>query len=191
MSRLNFVVALAFASSILVQDAASLSVSGDDKEDDKELVRPGTDREGNRSEVGSGDAAPADCSATPVLVEMFLSQSCSSCVPAAHFVSDLAQREDVVVLSWHVDYWDTLNVAGRGRWKDPYSNPEFTQRQRRYASSRFQTGRVYTPQAVIDGFHDAVGSDRKKITTLIDDNSTGPAFCVTARKGEVDVVCAR
>lgn len=96
----------------------------------------------------------------PVLVEMFLSQSCSSCVPAAKLVSDYADRPDLVVLSWHVDYWDQLNVPGHGRWKDPYSDPAYTERQRRYNRDRFGSTRVYTPQAVVAGRVETVGSRR-------------------------------
>ena len=93
----------------------------------------------------------------PVFVEMFLSQSCSSCVPAAAHVRQLAQREDVIVLAWHVDYWDDLFVANHGRWKDPYSSPDYTDRQRKYALNR-PTGRIYTPQAIVNGQMETVGS---------------------------------
>ncbi|MEO0834211.1 MAG: DUF1223 domain-containing protein [Pseudomonadota bacterium] len=111
----------------------------------------------------------------PILVEMFLSQSCSSCVPAAAFVRELAEREDVVILSWHVDYWDTLSVGRHGKWKDPYSSPDFTRRQRTYARQTFEPRRVYTPQAVVAGRAEYVGARRGQINLAItqyaDDNA--------------------
>ncbi len=109
-------------------------------------------------------AAPND--ASPVLVEMFLSQSCSSCVPAAQFVNDLTNRKDVVVLSWHVDYWDDLSVFNHGKWKDPYSNRAFTNRQSTYKINS-ATRRIYTPQAIINGTIETVGSRRKPLENAI------------------------
>ncbi|MEL6380501.1 MAG: DUF1223 domain-containing protein [Pseudomonadota bacterium] len=112
-------------------------------------------------------ATPIAATQTPVLVEMFLSQSCSSCVPAAAYVRELAQRDDVVVLSWHVDYWDTLSVGRHGKWKDPYSSPDYTQRQRTYARKTFDPRRVYTPQAVVAGRAEFVGARRGEINAHI------------------------
>lgn len=103
----------------------------------------------------------------PVLVEMFLSQSCSSCVPAAGYVRDLAKRDDVVVLSWHVDYWDDLYVSGHGRWKDPYSSASYTNRQRDYAINNQSGGRIYTPQAIINGTSETVGSRQNRVEPLL------------------------
>ncbi len=103
---------------------------------------------------------------SPVLVEMFLSQSCSSCVPAARYVGDLAKRDDVVVISWHVDYWDRLNTHS-GRWKDPYSDRSYTLRQRDYSINSSANGRIYTPQAIINGRMEAVGSRRSEVENYI------------------------
>lgn len=102
----------------------------------------------------------------PILVEMFLSQSCSSCVPAARYVTDLSERKDVVVLSWHVDYWDDLVVFRHGKWKDPYSSRDYTSRQRNYRLN-IPTGRIYTPQAVVHGSFEDVGSRTSAIEPLI------------------------
>lgn len=118
-----------------------------------------------------GHAANKDTAHAPVLVEMFLSQSCSSCVPAARYMADLASRDDVVTLSWHVDYWDRLNVPGHGRWKDPYSDSLYTARQRDFARSVFQTSRVYTPQVVVNGQAETVGSRRADVERLISTQS--------------------
>jgi len=90
------------------------------------------------------------------VVELFTSQGCSSCPPADAFQGDLAQREDVLALSFHVDYWDYIG------WKDPFSSPEASARQRSYAHY-FKTGHVYTPQMVIDGRYGEVGSHRGKV----------------------------
>jgi hypothetical protein len=96
----------------------------------------------------------------PVLVELFTSQGCSSCPPADAVLSELAGRDDVLALGYHVDYWD------RPGWRDPFSLREATQRQRAYAA-RLGLSFVYTPQAVVDGRADVIGSDRDKLTAAI------------------------
>jgi hypothetical protein len=81
---------------------------------------------------------------SPVLVELFTSQGCSSCPPADAVLSSLARRSDIVALSFHVDYWDYIG------WKDPFASPSFTRRQRDYAKA-FGNRSVYTPQMVFNG----------------------------------------
>ncbi|MEQ8505957.1 MAG: DUF1223 domain-containing protein [Rhodospirillales bacterium] len=104
---------------------------------------------------------------SPVVVELFTSQGCYSCPPAEAFLGELAERADIVALEFHVDYWDSLNYMWHGQWKDPFSSPEYTQRQRLYnVSIRGQSG-VYTPQMVIDGRYEAVGSRRGQVETAI------------------------
>jgi hypothetical protein len=83
---------------------------------------------------------------------LFTSQGCSSCPPADALLGEVARRTDVVALGFHIDYWDNLG------WKDPFSTPQSTERQRRYAHL-FGTP-VYTPQLVVDGRADVVGSDQ-------------------------------
>jgi len=95
----------------------------------------------------------------PVLAELFTSQSCSSCPPADAVLGELAQRPDILALSFHVDYWDNLG------WKDLYSLPQATARQRRYAV--LLGSQSYTPQLVVDGKAETVGSDRSSIDALL------------------------
>ena len=96
----------------------------------------------------------------PVVVELFTSQGCSSCPPADAVLAELASRKDVLALGFHVDYWDNLG------WKDPFSAPGATARQNQYAS-QFGRNEVYTPQIVIDGQRQAVGSNRAAVLQAI------------------------
>jgi hypothetical protein len=105
-------------------------------------------------------AAPALAQTRPVVVELFTSQGCSSCPPADALLNELAGRKDVLALGFHVDYWDKLG------WKDPLSTPGATARQHDYAA-RFGRDEVYTPQMVIDGTRQAVGSNRSAVLEAI------------------------
>jgi hypothetical protein len=78
---------------------------------------------------------PANADTRPVVVELFTSQSCSSCPPADALLGELAQRGDVVALGFHISYWDGLG------WKDPFSSQSSTDRQRAYARL-FNLGQV-------------------------------------------------
>ena len=106
---------------------------------------------------------------SPVLpvVELFTSQSCSSCPPAEAYFRSLASRDDIVVMEWHVDYWNGLKVRGAGAWRDPFSDAAFTERQRRYNAVLRKTNNVYTPQAVIAGQFETVGSRTGQIDNYI------------------------
>ncbi len=97
------------------------------------------------------------------VVEMFTSQGCSSCPPADAILTGYAQRDDVLALSWHVDYWNYLG------WQDTFSHATFTLRQKRYAAA-MGTRNVYTPQAVVNGSGHAVGSRKSDIETLLAGN---------------------
>ncbi len=97
----------------------------------------------------------------PVVVELFTSQGCSSCPPADRYLSELADRDDILALSLHVDYWDYIG------WKDPFSSPAYSQRQREYRP-QFDLRYVYTPQMVIQGAAQAQGADRPKVEKLIE-----------------------
>jgi hypothetical protein len=80
----------------------------------------------------------------PVVVELFTSQGCGACTKANALVADLAERKDVLALTFPVDYWDYLG------WKDTFARPEFSARQRAYMKAAGQRD-VYTPQLVVDG----------------------------------------
>lgn len=110
--------------------------------------------------LGAAPAAYAGSEATPVLVELFTSQGCSSCPPADEYIGVLRRRDDIVALSLHVNYWDYIG------WRDPYATDVTTERQRIYGR-RLSRGQVYTPQMVIDGMSHAVGSDRDAVEAAI------------------------
>jgi hypothetical protein len=96
-----------------------------------------------------------------VVVELFTSQGCVSCPPADAFLAELAARPGVIALSQHVDYWNYLG------WTDPFSNAHATKRQHAYREM-LKTKFVYTPQMVVDGGHEAPGSDRDTIFGAIE-----------------------
>jgi len=96
----------------------------------------------------------------PVVVELFTSQGCASCPPADAFLSELAAREDVLVLAFHVDYWDYIG------WQDSFGSSENTARQRGYAKSGARK-MVYTPQMIINGSDHVVGTRFKDVNDLI------------------------
>ncbi len=96
----------------------------------------------------------------PVLVELFTSQGCSSCPPADKLAGLLRDRDDALVVSFNVDYWDYIG------WKDTLAKPEFTARQRSYALARGD-GQIYTPQMVMNGVDHVVGSQKSAVDGAI------------------------
>jgi hypothetical protein len=110
-------------------------------------------------------AAPAPASAeVKSVIELFTSQGCSSCPSADRLLGEYASRPDVLALSYNVDYWDYLG------WKDTLASADNSQRQRDYSAGRGDGGDVYTPQAIVDGRTDVVGSSRDAIDAAL---STG------------------
>ncbi len=104
-------------------------------------------------------AAPSLAAEVPpvkAVVELFTSQGCSSCPPADRVLGELARDPETLAISYPVDYWDYIG------WKDTLAEPSYTQRQRAYARSSGR-GVVYTPQAIVNGVADAVGSDLAQI----------------------------
>ena len=110
--------------------------------------------------VGAAPAARAQAT-SPTVVELFTSQGCDSCPPADAFLGELSRRQDVLALGFHIDYWDFLG------WKDTFATKETTERQRAYGRS-LGRGYIYTPQMVIGGVAQAVGSKRAKVEREID-----------------------
>ena len=106
-------------------------------------------------------AADSNPASHPVVLELFTSQGCSSCPPADRLVSNYADYAGVLVLSYHVDYWNYIG------WKDPYSSAENTNRQREYAAY-LRSRNVYTPQAIIQGQYDVVGSNESDLAKALD-----------------------
>ena len=97
---------------------------------------------------------------SPVVVELFTSQGCSSCPPADKLLHELAQRNDVIPLALHVDYWDYIG------WKDEFSHPDYAKRQRGYAMQAKRRS-VYTPQMIVNGVTDIVGARRMELSKAI------------------------
>jgi hypothetical protein len=106
-------------------------------------------------------SAPAMAGPAPSVVELFTSQGCSSCPPADMNLAELSRHPDVVALGFHVTYWNNLG------WIDPLSTTWATARQNAYAASlgRYQ---VYTPQMMVDGTMDVVGSDDAAVRQALD-----------------------
>jgi hypothetical protein len=99
------------------------------------------------------------------VIELFTSQGCSSCPPADRLLGELAKRPEIIALSLPVDYWDYIG------WKDTLASPRFSARQKAYAAL-LDTHKVYTPQAVVNGVAEAVGSDRDELEQAISASKT-------------------
>ena len=128
-----------------------------------------------------GQAAPLPPGHAVQVVELFQSQGCSSCPPANANVMALADRPGVLTLSWQVTYWDYLG------WKDSFAQPAFTARQHAYARTLHHDG-VFTPQVVINGRGDVVGSGRGEVEgALRRFDRGGDALKLTLGSGEVTI----
>lgn len=103
---------------------------------------------------------PQSGDATPVLLELFTSQGCSSCPPADELLNAMREEPGVITLSFSVDYWNYLG------WHDTLSSPENSERQRDYALARGD-GHVYTPQMVVDGIKHVNGANEAAIEMAV------------------------
>ncbi|MCG7628429.1 DUF1223 domain-containing protein [Epibacterium sp. MM17-32] len=104
---------------------------------------------------------PVAADPSPVVVELYTSQGCSSCPPADELLQRLAQREDVLALAYHVDYWDYIG------WRDIFADPAHTDRQRGYAHVG-ERNMIYTPQMIIMGREDVVGADAMQLAEAME-----------------------
>ncbi len=106
------------------------------------------------------------------VVELFTSEGCSSCPAADEAVAEIAKqyKENVFILGFHVDYWNHLG------WKDAFSKSDYSDRQKKYASI-FSLNSIYTPQIIVNGKTEFVGSDKNKlqqtITKELNNNTSG------------------
>jgi hypothetical protein len=130
--------------------------------------------------IGSGAPAFANDANHPTVVELFQSQGCSSCPPAIANINGIADRPEILALTFAVTYWDRLG------WKDSFAKPAFTERERDYA--RTGTSQFATPQTVINGRASVNGGDRAQLVAAIrahDRGITGPA--IDASGGKVTI----
>jgi hypothetical protein len=105
-------------------------------------------------------ALPEGSDLGPVVLELFTSEGCSSCPPADAFLKQLddaghVNEVEIIAIEEHVDYWDSLG------WRDPFSSHDWTARQEDYARSLGHDG-IYTPQLVVNGRRDLVGSSSRE-----------------------------
>jgi hypothetical protein len=126
---------------------------------------------------------PNNSAPVPVIVELFTSEGCSSCPPADALLAHLETEQsvkgaEILALEEHVDYWNGLG------WVDPFSSREWTARQERYAEA-FAHGSSYTPQMVVDGRYEFVGSRFADASKAISASAAGAKAAVTILRSGV------
>jgi hypothetical protein len=133
------------------------------------------------NDANAATPAAKPSATNPIVVELYQSQGCSSCPPANAALNDVADRPDVIALSFAVTYWDRLG------WKDVFADKAYTQRQYDYAHA-MDNANVYTPQIVINGTSDITGIKAGELARAIAATgglSNGPA--ITAANNKVSV----
>ena len=132
--------------------------------------------------IGLALAAQAQ---SPVVVELFTSQGCSSCPPADAFMERLVEDPGVIALSLHVDYWDYIG------WADAFAKPQFTERQKAYARA-VGSRMIYTPQIVVGGLDRVEGSQPAVVEGLVQKHNAvaQPVTLAATRTGDRLVVRA-
>ncbi|SHI90125.1 DUF1223 domain-containing protein [Wenxinia saemankumensis] len=113
-------------------------------------------------------AGPLAAQDDVVVVELYTSQGCASCPPADALLAELAERDDVLPLALHVDYWDYIG------WRDSFGQALFTLRQQSYARA-FHERMVYTPQIIVDGRVHTIGNRPMEVMDLIHAHGDRPA----------------
>jgi hypothetical protein len=132
------------------------------------FLAPGRSAKSIAADVASASGQSdtrAEQGATPVVVELFTSEGCSSCPPADRLLARLEQTQSVpgaqiIALEEHVDYWNDLG------WNDPFSSAQFTERQAEYVHS-LSASTAYTPQMIVDGKAEFVGSNEREALSTI------------------------
>lgn len=128
--------------------------------------------------------AQAADAAHPAVVELFQSQGCSSCPPANANVMAIADRPEILALSFGVTYWDDLG------WKDTFASPQYTARQWDYARGLGHAD-VFTPQVVVNGRRDGVGADPGELRRLVTTGDRGLAGpTISPRAGAITLGAA-
>jgi len=127
-------------------------------------------------------ALAAEVKANPkAVLELFTSQGCSSCPPADALLTSIEDRADIIALAYHVDYWDYIG------WPDTFGAKANTDRQRAYASA-WRSNNIYTPELVVNGTRDVVGSRQPDVENAIDAGALSiPVALKTDQDGMLDV----
>src|SRR5262249_52917092 len=114
-----------------------------------------------RAEDEPKPVPPSQPAPVRAVVELFTSQGCANCPPADELLKTYADRNDIIALTLPVDYWDYIG------WKDTLASSRNTERQRTYAKN-FGIGPVYTPQVVVNGTEQVLGSSAEEINHAIE-----------------------
>ena len=118
----------------------------------------------------------------PIVVELYTSQGCSSCPPADKILGELAKNKNIISLTFNVDYWDYLG------WRDTLGSNKHTKRQQAYAANR-GSRQIYTPQMVVNGHVDVVGSRRSRVeAALAKEASRGPRVPMTLTDNGSEII---